>query len=271
MEHANLIGSITKITPILIEYDIVFGVAVDGDLNMNNSDLILPEPNLIGKSNLQSNALKEFLKRITQLVPYQSLITKIRTSQNESVNRIKLNYTDKKQDYPKSYKTRYALADLVLYGKLVQDNITKYTFQLSFSELILCEGCSSFSKKFPEQDLCKSSIQSKSNLIKIALLEIFNLQHFKELQFESIESFILNKDILTIMPTGGGKTLIFSIASILFYRLILRELINIGIPSAYLFAATDQPLDIQKKIFAKIASGFIKVLWIIPEKFIQNF
>ncbi|CAG8729051.1 43579_t:CDS:2 [Gigaspora margarita] len=53
---------------------------------------------------------QKFLKGITQLAPYQSLITKMCTSQNESVNRIKLNYTDKKQDYPKSYKTRHALA-----------------------------------------------------------------------------------------------------------------------------------------------------------------
>ncbi|CAG8769234.1 2769_t:CDS:1, partial [Dentiscutata heterogama] len=33
MEHANLISSITKITPTLIEYDIVLEVAIDGDLN----------------------------------------------------------------------------------------------------------------------------------------------------------------------------------------------------------------------------------------------
>ncbi|CAG8776853.1 21522_t:CDS:2, partial [Gigaspora margarita] len=187
MEHANLIGSIAKITPTLIEYNMVLGVAVDGDLNSNktladqpivskifadlkhkattvrkkiavyaacirasdenyppitdkdlhqmhydtvvehlfdnhsqcwseicwkvdNPDLVLPEPNLVSKSSTQLNALKTFLKGITQLSPHQSLITKMRTSQNESVNRIKLNYTDKKQDYPKSYRTRHALA-----------------------------------------------------------------------------------------------------------------------------------------------------------------
>ncbi|RIB13401.1 hypothetical protein C2G38_2041013 [Gigaspora rosea] len=37
MEHSNLIGAITKITPMLIEYDIVLGVAVDGDLNSNKT------------------------------------------------------------------------------------------------------------------------------------------------------------------------------------------------------------------------------------------
>ncbi|KAF0555148.1 ATP dependent DNA helicase [Gigaspora margarita] len=213
MEHANLIGSITKITPILIEYDIVLGVAIDGDLNSNKT--LADQP----ISNIQSNALKEFFKGITQLAPHQSLITKIRTSQNESVNRIKLNYMDKKQDYPKSYKTHHALA--VIYNN---------NSLLELLQILGQAGCGSFSKRFPKQVLCKlcgfywknelshfiinskfhsikskSSIQPKSNLIKTALLEIFNLQHFKKLQFESIESFILNKDTLTIMPTGGGK------------------------------------------------------------------
>ncbi|RIB26484.1 hypothetical protein C2G38_2267176 [Gigaspora rosea] len=177
MEHANLIGSIAKIIPTLIEYNMVLGVAVDGDLNIKNErwkyleqpimnfytravyaacirasddnyppitdkdlhqmhydivvehlfdnhgqcwseicwkvdnpDLVLPEPNLVGKSSTQLNALKTFLKGITQLSPRQSLITKMHTSQNESVNRIKLNYTDKKQDYSKSYRTRHAIA-----------------------------------------------------------------------------------------------------------------------------------------------------------------
>ncbi|CAG8798006.1 7969_t:CDS:2, partial [Racocetra fulgida] len=77
---------------------------------VDNPDLVLPEPNLVGKFSIQLNILKAFLKGITQLAPHQSLITKMHTSQNESVNRIKLNYTDKKQDYPKSYRTRYALA-----------------------------------------------------------------------------------------------------------------------------------------------------------------
>ncbi|RIB25637.1 hypothetical protein C2G38_2030862 [Gigaspora rosea] len=37
MEHANLIGSIAKITPTLIEYNMVLGVAIDGDLNSNKT------------------------------------------------------------------------------------------------------------------------------------------------------------------------------------------------------------------------------------------
>ena len=40
----------------------------------------------------------------------KSLITTIRTSVNEAVNRIKLNYTNKKTDYPKSFAAQHALA-----------------------------------------------------------------------------------------------------------------------------------------------------------------
>ncbi|CAG8754668.1 1516_t:CDS:2, partial [Racocetra fulgida] len=91
-----------------LHYNIVVDHLLDN--HIDNPDLTLPEPNLIGKSNIQLNALKEFLKGITQLAPHQSLITKMRTSQNKSVNRIKLNYIDKKQDYLKSYKTCHILA-----------------------------------------------------------------------------------------------------------------------------------------------------------------
>ncbi|CAG8648457.1 11053_t:CDS:2, partial [Racocetra persica] len=97
-----------------------YTLIMDKDLYQMHYDIIVEylfdnysqywKPNLVDKSSIQLNALKAFLKGIIQLAPHQSLITKIHTSQNEYVNRIKLNYTDKKQDYPKSYRTRYALA-----------------------------------------------------------------------------------------------------------------------------------------------------------------
>ncbi|CAG8714850.1 19513_t:CDS:2, partial [Dentiscutata erythropus] len=352
MEHANLIGSITKITPTLIEYDIVLGVAIDGDLNSNKT---LANQPIVSKifADLKHKAatvrkkIDEKWKYLEQ--PIMNFYNRavyaacIRTGNNNHLSPTdndlhQLHYDVQREDKricnvaeihnrneiraKKITQQKNQLQDfdwsqdLVPYGKSVQDNIIKYTFRPSFSDIIpnfdsfiLCEGCGSFPKRFPEQGLCKlcgfywnhelshfiinpkfhsakgkSLTQPKLNMIEIVLLEVFNLQHFKELQYKSIESFILKKDTLTIMPTGGGKTLIFSIASTLFYGLTvvftplksvmecqLRELISIGIPSAYLFAATDQPLDMQEKIFSEIASGFIKILWITPEKFIQNF
>jgi hypothetical protein len=77
---------------------------------VENPDLTLPTPNLIGADNNQCKRLLEVLKKITKLNDDQSLITTIRTSYNEAFNRIKLNYTEKKIDYPKSYRARHALS-----------------------------------------------------------------------------------------------------------------------------------------------------------------
>ncbi|PKC54544.1 hypothetical protein RhiirA1_542846 [Rhizophagus irregularis] len=77
---------------------------------VENPDLILPTPNLVDVNKDQCLRLVEFLKRITKLKDDQSLITSIRTSYNEAFNRLKLNYTEKKTDYPKSFKARHALS-----------------------------------------------------------------------------------------------------------------------------------------------------------------
>ncbi|CAG8748240.1 20877_t:CDS:2, partial [Racocetra persica] len=76
-----------------------------------NSDMILPEPNLILYTKSQCEALLKDLKQYMKLTG-QGLITTIRTSANEAVNRIKLNYIDKKTDYSKSFSAKHALAVL---------------------------------------------------------------------------------------------------------------------------------------------------------------
>ena len=71
---------------------------------------MLPTPNLVNANESQCSCLVEFLKKITKLKNDQSLITTICTSYNEAFNRLKLNYIEKKTDYPKSFKARHALS-----------------------------------------------------------------------------------------------------------------------------------------------------------------
>ena len=70
----------------------------------------LSTPNLVGIDDNKCRCLLEFLKKITKLKENQSLITTIRTSYNEAFNRLKLNYTEKKTDYSKSFRARHALS-----------------------------------------------------------------------------------------------------------------------------------------------------------------
>ena len=70
----------------------------------------LSTPNLVGIDDNKCRRLLEFLKKIMKLKENQSLITIIRTSYNEAFNRLKLNYTEKKTDYSKSFRARHALS-----------------------------------------------------------------------------------------------------------------------------------------------------------------
>ncbi|CAG8766345.1 13911_t:CDS:1, partial [Cetraspora pellucida] len=83
---------------------------------VENPDLEQGTPNLIIYSIVQCKDLEEFLRKIIKLPGQQSLITMIRTRANEAINHLKLNYTDKKTDYLKSFAACYALA--VLYNNV---------------------------------------------------------------------------------------------------------------------------------------------------------
>ncbi|CAG8826445.1 22673_t:CDS:2, partial [Gigaspora margarita] len=311
-----------------------------------NPDMILPEPNLMLYTKNQCEVLLKDLKQYMKLSG-QGLITTIRTSANEAVNRIKLNYTDKKTDYPKSFSARHALAvlhnndglltlletvrkvaklpefseqDIINIIKIwksrndkrqlnintinernksrstkfeeqkkrVNDEMLEQKFRPTFASLIQdfdifvkCNGCLSFPIKYPI-GLCSicgfwakynmnnyipiqtnnniSSAQSSdTDILDAALKNIFNLSEYQEYQKESIESFINGHNTLTILKTGGGKTLIYA-----------HELIYMGIPAATFYASSEQPPELQERIFSELASGLIKILLITPEKYILN-
>ncbi|CAG8502905.1 22204_t:CDS:2, partial [Gigaspora rosea] len=296
---------------------------------VQNPELFLANTNLIGYTESQANALKEFLKKHTKLLPKQSLITSIRTSMNEAFNRVKLNYTDKKVDYAKSLSARHGLAvlhndngllemleivrrvgnflefskedeinigriwkqrenkskcnvaeinkrnDLIPYGIKIKDNIINQEFRPSFANLIpdfdrfiLCEGCKCFPKQSPKSLFRLCYFYNEHGLS----FYIIN-SNYREFQRESIESFFKKQDTLMILPTEAEKTLIFSAMSILTKALTivfiplkaimecqLCELIEMGIPATKIYAASDQPLEEQEKIFGEVAARITKVL-----------
>ncbi|CAG8636544.1 8634_t:CDS:10, partial [Funneliformis mosseae] len=120
-----------RISTILEKYNIKLNVGVDGNLStnktlallnvvnqifadlkykiVNNPDLSLPTPNLVSTDDNQCMRLLEFLKKTTKFKENQSLIMTIRTSYNEVFNHLKLNYTEKKIDYPKSFRACHVL------------------------------------------------------------------------------------------------------------------------------------------------------------------
>ncbi|CAG8702995.1 16740_t:CDS:10, partial [Gigaspora rosea] len=265
---------------------------------------ILPSPNLIGTDENQCKQLLEFLKKITKLKENQSLITTIRTSYNEAFNRLKLNYVEKKTDYPKSFRAQHALSiihnnedeknllNIWKYKNRKRENniatiqtrnkkraekiinqkcqlesfnfsqvnfiacikeLTNSRFEPSFASLVSifkssslkCIACQSFQKKF--QPTFIPSLES--NIVNSIIIEFFEFEEYYEKQRER----------LTVVFTPQ-KALIDD----------QREIVGMGIPAAMLYASSEQPPFIQKKIFAEIASGLICVLFVTPEKYTKN-
>ncbi|CAG8753358.1 24492_t:CDS:2 [Dentiscutata erythropus] len=147
----------------------------------------------------------------------------------------------------------------------IQESIQNHTYIPSFANLLknfgnafLYNGCHCFERQFatglcllcgfylhhdlnnliPNSNFKNHTSNHITNelLIDAALDEIFKLPSYREIQRESILSFIFGQDTLALLRTGSEKTLIYSVAS--------HDLVKQGIPAAVLFATSDQPPEI---------------------------
>ncbi|CAG8770712.1 5802_t:CDS:2, partial [Gigaspora rosea] len=145
---------------------------------------------------------------------------------------------------------------------------------------------------------------SKNRMLDVIVSKVFNFTEFRPKQRESLDSFTAGNDTLCILPTSGEKTFIYTSSVLLFTELTVvftllkalmgdqvvnivianyyisnmlnflglkqQELVNMGIPSAMLYVFSEQSPNIQEVIFSEIASGFIRILLVTPEKYIKN-
>ncbi|PKC54543.1 P-loop containing nucleoside triphosphate hydrolase protein [Rhizophagus irregularis] len=189
--------------------------------------------------------------------------------------------------------------DLVPYGRQVYKELNKSKFIPSFANLVpsfktsclKCIGYQSFAKKY-SSGLCNlcgfllknnlpsslpklrnqqaSSSSSCRELAISSIVQFFGFERYRELQCESIESFLSEQNTLTILRTGRGKSLIYAAASILSQALTVvftpqkslmdnqREMVKFGIPAAMLYASSEQSPQVQEKIVSEIASRKIR-------------
>lgn len=115
------------------------------------------------------------------------------------------------------------------------------------------------------------------------LQEIFGYSSFKAGQKESIQALLNQKDVLCILPTSGGKSLIYQLTSILYetgITLVISPLIalmkeqteylkSLGISAEYCFSEQDE-LE-QKLILSRTVTQKLKVLFLSPEKASSSF
>ncbi|WP_078125356.1 RecQ family ATP-dependent DNA helicase [Leptospira alexanderi] len=114
--------------------------------------------------------------------------------------------------------------------------------------------------------------------LESSLKEIWGMSRFRIGQKESIESVLSGKDTLVILPTGGGKSLIYQLPAVLdrsSLTLVISPLIALmkdqvdslkakGIAAEFCNSTQDD-LE-QLRILSRASTGKIRILYLSPEK-----
>lgn len=114
-----------------------------------------------------------------------------------------------------------------------------------------------------------------------ALQHFFGYSQFRLTQLSVIESVLSGKDTLTIMPTGGGKSICYQLPAMLLpgITIVVSPLIALmkdqvdaltanGIHAAFLNSSQTQ--DEQQRVIRNAEQGNIKLLYIAPERIPAN-
>ncbi|MFC1645405.1 RecQ family ATP-dependent DNA helicase [Patescibacteria group bacterium] len=114
-------------------------------------------------------------------------------------------------------------------------------------------------------------------MIKKNLKKHFNFSSFRSGQEEIVESIMSGKDVIALMPTGGGKSLCYQLPAVLFKNLtvVISPLIALmkdqvdalnarGIGATFINSSLSEK-EIQERT-EDIRSGKTKILYIAPER-----
>ena len=116
---------------------------------------------------------------------------------------------------------------------------------------------------------------------KEILKETFGYDSFRPLQEDAISNVLKKKDSLVIMPTGGGKSLIYQIPALLFDGLTIvvsplislmkdqvEQLEQFGVPALFL-NSTLTPEQYRENV-NRLRSGRVKLLYLAPETLMMD-
>lgn len=110
------------------------------------------------------------------------------------------------------------------------------------------------------------------------LEQTFGFKSFRSLQQESIEAILAKKDLLTILPTGGGKSLCYQLPALVLdaqitivisplIALINDQVINLGLSNISADKLTsEQNAQESAAVVAKIFAKKLSLLYVSPER-----
>lgn len=124
-------------------------------------------------------------------------------------------------------------------------------------------------------------IKRKKEEIKNFLKKYYKFDSFRSGQERAIDNILNKKDSVVIMPTGGGKSLIFQLpalvldgATIVVSPLIalmkdqVESLEKLGIPATFINSSIS--LSETNKRLEEIRNGFYKIIYVAPERFYSS-
>ncbi|WP_404318819.1 DNA helicase RecQ [Malaciobacter canalis] len=113
------------------------------------------------------------------------------------------------------------------------------------------------------------------------LKDIFGHEHFRSFQEEVVDSIIEKKDVLTILPTGGGKSLCYQLPTLLMdgVTVVISPLIalmqdqvkalnDLNIKAEMI--SSSQTNDENSFTMQKLLEGKLKFIYVAPERFTSN-
>lgn len=121
------------------------------------------------------------------------------------------------------------------------------------------------------------SLAERKKILSDTLKNFWGYDEFRDLQMEIIISLLEKKDILALLPTGGGKSLCYQLPALVSEGVCLvispllalmkdqvLQLKSLGIEAEYLSSELDD--SEQEIIYEKAIYGDLKILYISPER-----
>jgi len=114
------------------------------------------------------------------------------------------------------------------------------------------------------------------------LKQYFGFDSFKVLQEEAIDHILQKKDLLTILPTGSGKSLIFQVPTLMMsgvtvvisplVALMQDQVMNLNSNGISAIALTSLNSNEQNDLdFQKVINNEVKFLYVAPERFTNEY